>query len=77
MFWQDKHFLSCANITNEIELPGELNGCVGSEVFEGVRLEQVNAGWGWVRGITRGDSETERVLLCQVSCEVSQSLQRL
>lgn len=43
MFWQDKHFLSCANITNEIELRGELNGCIGSEVFEGVRLEQVNA----------------------------------
>lgn len=46
MFWKDKHFSSCANITNKIELRDELNGCVGSEVFEGVRLEQVNAGWG-------------------------------
>lgn len=27
----DEHVLSCANITNEIELQGELNGCVGSQ----------------------------------------------
>lgn len=38
--------------------------------WEGVRLE----GEG---GISRGQSERERVLLCQVSREVSQSFQRL
>lgn len=52
MFWQDKHFLSSANIANEIELLGRIEWMrrMKARVRKAGGWERVRLRWGGLEG---------------------------